>query len=129
MRQICELGSNIGTALAGLAVRYPDARLLGVEADPSNAALARANVAGYGARCQVVEAAVWDQEAELVVVGDRADALEVRPRRASDPPAPNSIRGRTVDSLLAEHMPDGAIDYMHMNVEGTEKRILSGEAR
>jgi len=44
LRQICELGSQIGTGIAGLAARYSHARVIGVEPDPENAALARRNI-------------------------------------------------------------------------------------
>jgi FkbM family methyltransferase len=125
MRQICELGSNVGVALAGLAHGYPGARVLGVEPDPANAALARANTAAFEGRCTVIEAAIWDHEADLVVEGDRADALTVRELRESDPPEIATVRGRTVESILAEHMPEGPIDYVHVNVEGTERLILT----
>jgi FkbM family methyltransferase len=126
LRRICELGSNIGVALAGLAVRHPDAQLLGVEADPENAALARRNLAQFGDRCTLVEAAVWGREAELVLDGDQADLRFVREARDDDPPSAR-IPARTVGALLAEHMPDGPIDFMHLSIEGSEPRVLAGD--
>ena len=126
LRRICELGSNVGIALAGFAVRHPKAQLLGVEADPENAALARRNLAQFDDRCTLVEAAVWDREAELVLEGDRADLRFVREARDGDPPGAR-IPARTVDALLAEHMPDGPIDFMHLSIEGSEPRVLTGD--
>jgi FkbM family methyltransferase len=127
LRQICELGSQIGTGLAGLAARYPRARLLGVEPDQGNAELARRNVAAFGPRCEVVEAAIWDDETDLIVEGDHVSGYTVRPAEADDDAA-RRVRGTTVDRLLSDHMPPGEIDYMVMNLERTEPRVLAAGA-
>jgi FkbM family methyltransferase len=126
-RRICELGSNIGVKLAKLAVLYPDATLLGIEADPANAALARRNVAQFGDRCTVVQAAVWDHDTELVIEGERASLLITRKATDGEAPDATRVRGRTVSSLLAEHMPEGPIDFMHLSVQGAEARVLAGD--
>ena len=122
--QICELGSQIGTGLAGLAARYPRAHLLGVEPDPENAALALRNVRAFGSRCRVVEAAIWDTETELAIEGSWVSGYTVRPSRSDDPPG-RRVQGTTVDRVLSEHMPEGDIDYMIMSLEGTEPRVLA----
>jgi FkbM family methyltransferase len=129
LRQICELGSYVGVALAGFAVRYPGARLLGVEADRANAALARRNLAQFGDRCTLVHAAVWDRATDLVIDGDRTDLLFVREARDGDPPDTPRIPARAVGALLAEHMPepDGPIDFMQLSIEGAEATVLAGD--
>jgi FkbM family methyltransferase len=124
LRKICELGSQIGTGLAGLAARYPHASVLGVEPDPENAALARRNVEAFGSRCKVVEAAIWDAENELTIEGDWVSGYTVHPSRPDDPPE-RRVQGTTVDRLLSEHMPEGPIDYLVMNLERTEPRVLA----
>lgn len=127
IRQICELGSNIGAALTALAFEYPSARLLGVEPDSGNAAVARENLARFGERCQVAETGVWDSDAELVI--DRssdhgAHGFTVRERAPEDPADAAGLKARTIDSILSEFMPEGEIDYMHISIEGTEPRVL-----
>jgi FkbM family methyltransferase len=130
LRRVCELGSYIGVTLAGFAVRYPDARLLGVEADPANAGLARRNLAQFGDRCTLVHAAVWDRNAELVIEGDREDLRFVRESDDEDSAA-TRIPARTVAAVLADHMPepDGPIDFMQLSLEGAESRALAGDTR
>ena len=49
-------GAGTGDAVAS---RYPQGRLLGVEADHDNALLARRNLAHLSNRCILEEAAVW----------------------------------------------------------------------
>jgi len=128
LRQICELGANIGAALAGYAVRHPKARLLGVEADPGNAALARRNLSQFGDRCRLVNAAVWDHETELVIGGEREDLRFVREPGESLSGGAARVPARTIDSLLDEQMPEGPIDFMQMSIEGSEERVLAGES-
>jgi hypothetical protein len=99
--RIVELGTKIGAALAGLAARYPRAKLLGVEPDPQNAALARRNVEVFGHRCRVVEAAIWDRDTELVT--------------------------RSVGSVLDSFEPCREVDYLSMRIEGTELRVLEAD--
>jgi FkbM family methyltransferase len=128
LNQIVELGSNGGSGLAALAVAYPEARLIGVEPDPETAAIARRNAAQFGDRCTLVQAGIWDESAELVVEGDEALGYTVRPREPGEPVGKPVIRGVSVDDLLAEHMPDGPIDYMAVTIEGTEPRMLATAA-
>ena len=125
LRTICELGTNVGIGLADLARRHPGARLLGVEPDPENAALARRNLAAFAERCELVEAAVWDSDAELVLEGDLAHGLTVRERREGDDRP--TLHGLGLDGVLAR-LGDGSIDYLLMDVEGTERRLLHGPA-
>jgi FkbM family methyltransferase len=131
LKRICDLGSYIGVTLAGFAVRYPESRLVGVEADPANAALARRNLAQFGDRCTLVHAAVWDRDADLVIEGEAADLRFVRESGDQDPSGATHIPARTVGSLLAEHMPepDGPIDFMQLSLGGAEANVLAGDTR
>jgi FkbM family methyltransferase len=126
-RQIVELGCNIGAALTALGVRFPTATLLGVEPAGESLAVARRNTAGFGSRCTLVQLAIWDTIENLVVDrsgGKGAYGFQVRPRRPSDPPEDAVVPAIDVDSLLARYMPDGPIDHLVMNIEGTERRVL-----
>ena len=129
LRRIVELGSNMGAALTALAVRYPAATLVGVEPDPGNASLAARNVAAFGDRARILEAGIWDADADLVVERDTRygeHGFSVRPRTPEDPEGMPGIKALGIDSVLAESLPDGdQVDYMHMTIEGTEPRVLS----
>ena len=126
---IVELGSNCGVALTALAHEYPNARLLGAEPDPGNVEMAQRNVARFGGRAEVVQAAIWDETTELTV--DRSSpfgehGFSVRPSAPDDPPEWPRLNGTTVDDLFAAHLdPDQVVDYMHMTIEGTEPRVLA----
>ncbi len=124
IRQIVELGCNNGSAMASFAIRFPQARILGVEPDPRNAALARRNVARFGGRCEVVHAGIWDEETELTVEGDQAFGYTVRSSLPGDPPGSIHVPSITIDALLDRHMPEGEIDFLYVTIEGAESRVL-----
>ena len=126
LRRMVEVGCNTGTGLAGFAARYPDAAILGVEGDPENAALARRNVAGFGERCEVVEAVVWSHPCELTFEGASEWALAAREVLPADPPELPRVSATTLDAVLATHMPDGLIDYLNLSMEGGEPQVLTG---
>jgi FkbM family methyltransferase len=127
-RQIVEIGSNMGASLTALAHRFPAARLIGVEPDPGNAAIARRNTARFGPRCTVVEVGIWDSDAELVVErgsehGEHGFTL--RPLSPADPPGTPATTALSLDSLLARHLPEGQIDYLQLSIEANEARIFA----
>jgi hypothetical protein len=62
---IFDLGANIGLTMADAAVRFPQARVVGVEVDAENVLLARANLAPWRDRCEVVHGAVWTSDTEV----------------------------------------------------------------
>lgn len=128
LRRICELGSNTGAALAALAHSNPCAELLGIEPDPGNIEIARLNTARYGDRCRLVRSAIWEESVELVVdatAGRGEHGLTVRPRRPGDPEGLAGFEALTIDELLDGHFPGAAIDFMQVNIEGTEPRAFA----
>jgi FkbM family methyltransferase len=102
-----------------LAALCPDARIVGVELDGENVRLARRNVARWGDRCKVIVGAAWVRHepvryrraareecgAALAAVGDR------------------EVRGLALEALLAE-MGWNSVDYVKMDIEGTERAVL-----
>jgi FkbM family methyltransferase len=124
VRQIVDLGTNIGATVAHNAVLYPEARILGVELDPDTAALARRNIAPWADRCEILQGAVWTEDGTVHYDGEREDGYQV---------SGASTGGRSTRALSMEtvfgHLPDGArVDYLKMDIEGVEARLLSGSA-
>jgi FkbM family methyltransferase len=62
---IVDCGANVGYAAVSFLERWPAAEVIAIEPDPGNAALARQNLAAYGARATVVEAGVWSSTTPL----------------------------------------------------------------
>ena len=125
-RLVWDLGANIGLTMADLAERHPGARVVGVELDPENAALARANLRPWGGRCEVIEAALWPREGEVRYVrlegATAGHHLTDAPLEAD--PAVTPASAISPRALLARE-PDGvSVDYVKMDIEGAEAEVL-----
>ena len=123
VERVVVFGANIGLLAGDLAGRYPGARLLGVEADGDNAAVARRNLAYLGGRCSLVQAAVWYRDERLGLCWE-ADAWgrEVTAR-------PGDGGGVVVDGvdagrLLAEFAGPAPVDYLLVNIESAWYEML-----
>lgn len=129
LRRVVELGSNMGAGLAALAAQNPEAELVGVEPDPRNIEAARRNLTPFGNRVRTIHAAAWPRDRMLAVAPDEsagAHGLTVQESTDDDGSGPPPLRGRTIDSLLAEAFPDGEIvDYMHVTIEGSERAVFA----
>jgi FkbM family methyltransferase len=117
---IWDLGANIGLTMADLAVRFPEASVVGVELDGANAAVCRRNVSPWADRCRVLEGAVWATEGEVEYrrAPGREFGTHVVRRGEGSIPAP----AITLDRLMAQH--EGLIDYIKMDIEGAERDVL-----
>lgn len=126
-RRIVELGTNMGAGLTALALEYPQARLVGVEPDVDNLAVAQLNAARFGDRVELIRAAIWDREAELVLDASNelgAHGLTIRPATAADAGV-EKLSALTIDQLLDRAFPGEDVDYMHVTIEGTEPLVFA----
>jgi FkbM family methyltransferase len=119
-REIWDLGTNIGMSTAQLALRFTNAALVGVEMDAGNLEMCRANTAPYGARCELVHAAVWSSDGE---VGYSAGSDTLAFHVEADGAAGNRVRALSLNTLLAERGVD-RVDFVKMDIEGAEREVL-----
>jgi FkbM family methyltransferase len=117
---ILDLGANIGVAMALYAHRFPSARIVGVEPDPANADLCRRNVAAWGDRCSVVEAAAWITDEPVTLAGESTAAFKLVSGTAGA-----KVPGLTIGTLLELHAGSATGDYVKMDIEGAEREVLS----
>lgn len=118
---VVDLGANIGATMAHFASLHPSARVVGVELDPENAALCRRNVAAFGERCTLIEAAVWTDDGDVAYDLDAGhqDAASVSPEGS------RVARALALTSLLEQI--GGRADYVKANIEGAERALLDTE--
>ncbi len=126
---IIDCGANVGYTAAYLATRFPDSRILAVEADSNNAALAQRNLAPYGEQVTLVPGAVWSQDTQVSLVrGEFRDgrewASQTKPLPPNDTPG---IPAFSIDSLVAQFgFP--RIDLLKVDIEGAEEVLFSPPA-
>ena len=116
---IWDLGANIGLTVADFACRFPRARVLGVELDQENVALARRNTAPWADRCQVLHAAIWVADGEVRYQGWPGATSNYRLTGTGEG---TPVPAVSLASLLREQ--DGGVDYVKVDVEGTERELL-----
>jgi FkbM family methyltransferase len=129
IRHAAVFGAHIGLLAADLAARYPQAQVLGVEADHDNAVLARRNLAHIAGRCTLEEAAVWhrDEKLTLAWIPD-AWGQEVTGPGTGDKPG-RRTRTRSIDAvdagnLLAAFTGSAPVDYLLVNIESAWHEML-----
>jgi FkbM family methyltransferase len=118
-KRIFDFGANIGVTMALLAHTFPDASVIGFEPDPSNAELCRRNVAPWGDRCEVVEAAVHTSDGRVRLSGDTMSMLRV----GAGPGA--EVEAVSLTTLLDRY---GPVDYVKIDIEGGERDLLAQDA-
>jgi FkbM family methyltransferase len=130
LRLIWDLGANIGLTMADLAVRHPGARIVGMEMDPENAALARENTAAWPGRCEVIEAAAWPSDGQLryLRLAGATAGHHVTDAPLEADSAVSSTDAISPYSLLALEGPDAVVDYAKIDIEGAEMELLRQNA-
>jgi FkbM family methyltransferase len=116
---ILDLGANIGLTMAYFACRYPRARVLGVELDADNVALARRNVAPWASRSEVIHAAVWPTDGMVHYRGAPGGTSGYQVTGTAEGTAVPAV---SVATLLREY--GGQVDYMKVDIEGAERVLL-----
>jgi FkbM family methyltransferase len=121
-RLVFDLGANVGYASVYFALRYPSARVLAVEPEPSNAALLRRNVAGLP-RIEPIEAAAWPSPGRLALAdpGKGYWGMRVETSQAGD------VKAVTMRELLQRADADW-VDLVKIDIEGSELELFSEEA-
>lgn len=118
-RTIWDLGANIGLTMAHFLHLFPHARVLGVELDADNVELARRNVAAWSDRCEVIHAAVWPTDGEVFYRGWPGGTNNYQ---VTAPGEGVAVPAVSLNTLMAAG--EGPVDYLKIDIEGAERRIL-----
>ncbi len=119
---IIDAGANAGFASAFFLNRYPNARIIAIEPDSANFAMAQKNTAAHGGRVRAVKAAVWPTSTNLrVQMSERADGITVVPVAAGEP---FDCVGVDPLTLLREAEAE-RIDIFKCDIEGGEEPLFS----
>lgn len=119
---IIDAGANIGLSARYFAQRYPTARILAIEPDPSNYELLRRNTR----RCPnvtPVKAALWNSSDRLAIANPDAEKWAIR----VEPSSLGGVRAVTVPELL-EQASLGHVDILKVDIEGAECEVFDATA-
>lgn len=128
---ILDLGANVGITMAHMAALFPLARVVGVELDAANATLCSENVSPWRDRCEVVHAAVWVHDGTIKYELDerseqsyRVEDSVAEHRRSQSATAEHTSAPAVSLSTLIGRTGAEWIDYVKMDIEGAESRVL-----
>lgn len=119
VKVIVDCGANVGYTSAYLLSRFRDAHVVAIEPFPANAEVCRRNLAPYGRRATVIEAAVWSHNGRLVLdhAGGNEWGVRVRTARAGE-----------VGEIEAIDLPSlglNRIDLLKIDIEGSEAALFA----
>jgi FkbM family methyltransferase len=122
---IVDAGANIGLSSVVFLERFPQCRLLAIEPDPQNYAIARKNLDSYGDRCRLWPVALWSEAGSLTVQrGVFRDGLDWSCQTIVTSEHTGAVvAARTMKSLLDEAgFP--RIDFLKVDIEGAELQVF-----
>lgn len=121
-RTILDLGSHVGATILFFHLRYPGARILGVEPDAENFERLTENTRGLG-RVELIRAAVAASAGTARLNGDQSSM------RGSIRPTQGAARSTIVDAVtldgLRSHWHVDRADLMKIDIEGAEQEVLA----
>jgi len=124
-RFIIDAGANVGYASAYFLSRFPEARVVALEPEARNAAIARRNLAPYGERVVLLQCGLWPHAARLRVRRTaRADSVQVEEAAEGEPWDCDAI---DLPTLLARFR-ERRIDLLKCDIEGAEEQLFAANA-
>lgn len=123
-RFILDAGANIGCTAVFLANAYPGARIVAVEPDAANAALAKKNCAPYS-QVELVEGAVWPRPVLLEIENPDGESWAFRMREKPRDGGGAGMQGLTIDELTK----GAAIDLLKVDIEGGEEQLFTQDTQ
>jgi FkbM family methyltransferase len=120
-RVIIDAGANIGLASLFFLRRYPRARVIALEPEPENFAVAAANLRPYRHRCTLVRGALWSHTTRLALRPGTAHwAAQVMPAAAG---GDGLVPAYSLADLMAGHgLP--FVDLLKVDIEGAEEEVF-----
>ncbi len=119
-RFIVDVGAHIGSFAAWAARMFPDAKVLGIEANAANALLANINTATF-ANAVVLHRALWSEPRTLSLA--LADGPNTGGHRTVVAEGHHVVRAETLEALV-DRMGADRIDFLKLDCEGAEWEIV-----
>lgn len=120
---VIDAGANIGYTAVLFASWWPESTIISIEPDQENYELVLRNTRFYP-NIHAVPAALWNKEASLSIEAGQEDGFVVRESASGKIKTENATRGLSISALL-KRFGKSRIDFLKLNVEGSEKEIFS----
>ncbi len=122
---VIDAGANIGYTAVLFANWWPEARIISIEPDKENYELTLKNTAAYP-NVTVLHGGLWSEAAALKIEAGQEDGFVLRPITQNDSniKPENKVTGISIGQLLKDYHAD-SIDFLKMNIEGSEKDIFT----
>lgn len=118
---ILDCGANLGMASLYFKWLYPKARVRAFEPDPSTFELLKQNLARNGVDVEPHNCALWDQDGEVDFFVDPNN-----PGTLLMSTEVSRLKGKSIQvpARRLSNFIDGPVDFLKLDVEGAEHRVL-----
>lgn len=123
VKNIIDLGGNIGLTSAYFASKFPKAKIVTVEPEASNFETLKVNVAPYS-NIIPVNKGVFHKECYLKIINEEADNNCFNLEESEEP---TSIHAISIPSLMQQYGME-TIDILKMDIEGGERYLFNEQA-
>jgi len=122
---VIDAGANIGYTAILFANWWPDCKIISIEPDKKNFELTVKNTALYP-NITVLNCGLWNKEANLKIEAGQEDGFVVREisNDESVTISENLTSGISIEQLI-NRFKIPQIDFLKMNIEGSEKEVFS----
>ena len=116
---IVDAGAHIGMASISFALKYPSARIIAIEPDPSNFAALIRNTSPYR-NITAIQAALWREDGQVTLGPSKAHP---KGTFQIDKNGQQSVRAITMDTVMRE-TGTVSIDLLKVDIEGAEIEVF-----
>lgn len=121
---VIDAGGNIGYTALLYTNWWPNAKIYSLEPDHDNYLMTCKNTAAYKG-VTVIEAGLWNKEVDLKIEAGQEDGFVVHEIHAAEKVSDmNLTKGVSLPSLMKTY-GFKHIDFLKMNIEGSEKEVFS----
>lgn len=115
---IIDAGANNGASALWFATRFPEAKVVAVEPEPTNASLCRENTRGFDV--EVLNVAIGSQPGSVALVTEGREMWAVSTIRRNE----GSVRICTVSEIIDAH-PECELFIVKIDIEGFESDLFA----
>ncbi len=122
---VVDAGANIGYTAVLFANWWPSCKIISIEPDKENYELTLKNTSHYS-NITVLNGGLWNKEVQLSIEAGQEDGFVVREINKNDTAVKNEnlTIGISLDQLMKKFKIT-EIDFLKMNIEGSEKEVFS----